>query len=82
MSLRSSRILLYVMFLFLPAGSLPAQTSAGSLGQPTLKTTSRAVIVDVVVDTPKGEPVPSLRQQDFQVFEDGKPQTIDFFEEN
>jgi VWFA-related protein len=81
MSRRSSRILLCVTF-FLRAVSLPAQTSVGSPGQTTVKTTARAVVVDVVVDTAKGEPVPSLHQQDFQVLEDGKPQAINFFEEH
>lgn len=57
----------------------PEQTSAPT---PVFKTSTRAVIVDVVVDNGKGEPVPSLRKEDFRIFEDGKPQTIDFFEEH
>jgi len=48
---------------------------------PLLKENVRAVVVDVVVT--KGEqPISGLHQQDFQVIEDGKPQTIDFFEEH
>jgi VWFA-related protein len=34
------------------------------------------------VDNGKGEPVPALRKEDFRISEDGKPQTIDFFEEH
>jgi len=63
--------------------SLRAQTAASSAQAPVplLKENVRAVIVDVVVT--KGEqPIAGLHQQDFQVIEDGKPQTIDFFEEH
>ena len=62
---------------------LCARTGApGTQGPvPLLKENVRAVVVDVVVT--KGEqPVAGLHQQDFQVIEDGKPQTIDFFEEH
>jgi VWFA-related protein len=38
--------------------------------------------VDVVVTQGKGEPVVGLRKDDFQVSEDGRPQTISFFEEH
>jgi VWFA-related protein len=44
--------------------------------------TTNAVVVDVVVTKGSGEPVLSLQKQDFAVTEDGKPQTIDFFEEH
>jgi VWFA-related protein len=48
---------------------------------PSYQTTTRAVAVDVVV-TQGDQPVLGLPRQSFQVFEDGKPQTIDFFEEH
>ncbi|MGB8261106.1 MAG: VWA domain-containing protein [Terracidiphilus sp.] len=48
----------------------------------TLKATAQAVVVDVVVTTPSGDPVPRLAQAQFQVLEDGKPQNIDLFEEH
>jgi VWFA-related protein len=51
-------------------------------GIPVFTTQARDVIVDVVVTGGKGEPVTGLRKQDFEVFEDGKPQSIDFFEEH
>jgi VWFA-related protein len=47
-----------------------------------LKTTTRAVVVDVVVTGSNGTSVGSLDQRSFSVLEDGKPQTIDFFEEH
>ncbi len=47
---------------------------------PILRTTSREVVVDVVVTKGNDDPVLGLRQQDFNIMEDGKPQNIDFFE--
>jgi VWFA-related protein len=70
------------MLFFLPMAFLSAQTPAGSPAPPILKTTTREVVVDVVVTQGKGEAVSGLRKEQFQVFEDGKPQTIDFFEEH
>lgn len=49
---------------------------------PTLKTTARLAVVDVVVTDASGNPVPGLRKEDFKVLEDGKPQTISVFEEH
>ncbi len=45
-----------------------------------LHATTRRVVVDVVVTGPDGKPFPGLRQQDFQVTEDRKPQSIRAFE--
>jgi VWFA-related protein len=47
-----------------------------------LRTNTQAVSIDVVVSKGNDEPVLALHRQDFQVFEDGKPQTIDLFEEH
>ncbi len=47
----------------------------------TLKVSTRAVVVDVVVTDAKGHPVKGLPLQDFQVTEDGKPQTLRSFRE-
>ena len=49
-------------------------------GQPTLKTTVRQVLLDVVVTDGKNHPITGLRQEDFLVLEDGEPQKIVFFE--
>ncbi len=46
----------------------------------TLKVTARNVLVDVVVSDKRDQPVSGLQKEDFQIFEDGKPQTITFFE--
>ncbi len=46
------------------------------------KATTREVVVDLVVSGGKGEAVTGLRKEQFQVLEDGKLQTIAFFEEH
>jgi len=48
---------------------------------PTFKVSTKAVVVDVVVTDSKGHPVRGLSQQDFQLAEDNKPQTVRYFRE-
>jgi VWFA-related protein len=59
--------------------AVPSPTPANA---PNFKTTTREVVLDVVVTKVNGDPVASLGKQDFAVEEDGKPQSIDFFEEH
>jgi len=59
-----------------------ADQSANQNQTPTLRTNARAVVVDVVVTKGNDEPVTALRKQDFTVLEDGKPVTVDYFEEH
>lgn len=63
------------------AARLVAQ-SGQAAPAPVFKTGARTVVVDVVVNNQKGDPVPALRKEHFLVLEDGKPQAIDFFEEH
>jgi VWFA-related protein len=49
---------------------------------PIYQANAQAVIVDVVVTGGSDETVPNLSRQQFEVKEDGKTQTIDFFEEH
>jgi VWFA-related protein len=64
--------------------SLQSQTAPPDSGSAvaTIKTKVGLVLVDVVVTNGKGDAVTGLRKQDFEVFEDGKPQTISTFEEH
>jgi VWFA-related protein len=58
----------------------PAQ-QRGVASVPTFQANANLVLVDVVVRD-KGKPAEGLRLPDFQVLEDGKPQTITVFEEH
>jgi len=75
------------MFLFLVLCA-PLATAAQGGAQnnktpiPTLKSRVRLVLVDVVVTNSKGESVPGLHKSDFEISEDGTPQTISNFEEH
>jgi VWFA-related protein len=65
------------------ACSLPAQTTATpdtETSAATLKLNVRTVLIDLVVTDKNDRAVPGLQKEDFQVFEDGKPQSISFFE--
>ena len=48
----------------------------------TLRITSRAVLVDVTVTDHDGNPVTGLKQDAFTVLDQGKPETISYFEEH
>lgn len=64
--------------------SLYSQTATPDAGQAvaTLKAKARLVLVDVVVTNGKGEAVTGLHKGDFEIEEEGKPQTISSFEEH
>jgi len=65
----------------LPAPAAPPIGNASPAPEITFKATTRIVVEDVVVTDSRGHPVKGLRQQDFQLTEDGKPQNIRAFEE-
>jgi VWFA-related protein len=73
-------------FLLLPfvVVSLRSQTAAPNAGKTvaTFQANARVVVVDVVATNGKGEPVPGLHKEDFEVLEEGAPQTIATFEEH
>ena len=69
--MRPIQPILLALTLTLPA---TAQT-------PTLKVYSRETIVDVTVTDAKGNPVHGLKQDDFTLKEDNKPQPIRSFHE-
>lgn len=59
-----------------------AQSNVDSAPLPPLQINVRNVLVDVVVTDKKGAAVHGLHKEDFQVFENGKPQKAEFFEEH
>jgi len=74
-------VLLAVIFVCIPGFS--QDTSANPKDkQTTFRSNVRVVLVDVIVTDSKDEPVTALPQEQFQVFEDGKPQTLASFEEH
>lgn len=69
-----------------PAGNDPASTSNAASYQDlstfTLKQEVRNVVIDVTVTDKHGQPVPSIDKSHFQIFENGVPQDMAFFEEH
>ncbi len=84
MRLRPVVLLCSAAILSVPgsAASAAERPAASQPQAPVYRTHARDVVVDVVVTKGADEPVGGLRAQDFQVLEDGKPQSIDFFEEH
>ena len=65
-----------------PFPSLPADGSSPTGSMITLKSRAQVVALDVVVTDPKsGHTIKGLTRDDFQVREDGKPQTVTYFDE-
>jgi VWFA-related protein len=58
----------------------PPPTAEGNPSNPVFRTTTRLVQVDVVVTDKQGRPVSGLKQPDFTVLQDGKPQQIHAFD--
>jgi VWFA-related protein len=56
-----------------------ASAGADSPDQPVFRAGINFVRVDVIATDRQGNPVDGLTKDDFEVFEDGKPQTIDTF---
>ena len=56
--------------------------TTSSAPENTLKVSSRAVLVDVIVTDKNGNAVKGLKQGDFRVLEQGKKQSISYFEEH
>jgi VWFA-related protein len=67
--------------------TLAAQSASPATTQPAekqlapfvFKTSSRLVVVDVVVTNSKGEPISDLQAEDFVIMEDGAPQPVRSF---
>lgn len=78
-------LIVLALLSFLPAGasaqsgSAGAGTAAPQQPQTVLKTSTRLVVVDVVATDSKGAPVTDLKESDFVVMEDGRPQRLGSF---
>jgi len=58
-----------------PQGGVPPPQG----GAPTFRTGVNIVRVDVIVADEKGKPVTDLAKEEFEIVEDGRPQTIELF---
>jgi VWFA-related protein len=77
------RGLLWIALSCFAVGSVFPQTAdRPNPSNLTFKARTQIVVEDVVVTDRKGHPVDGLRKEDFQIFEEGKPQTIVSFEEH
>jgi len=63
------------------SGASATNQASPQTSVPTIKVTTRETVVDVTVTDAKGDPVHGLKQADFTVKEDGKPQPIRSFAE-
>ncbi len=79
---RRAACLMCYALLPLCAASLFSQTVPSDPRVATFRAEARLVLLDVVVTNGKGEPIPGLHREDFQVTEDGKPQNVSVFEEH
>src|SRR5271163_4522579 len=73
---------LQALIFLLVALTLHSQPAPDSPKVPTFQAKARVVIEDVVVTNNKGEPIPGLHKEDFEISEDSTPQTIATFEEH
>jgi VWFA-related protein len=82
--LRSARRLtLHLLLLIYGLHALDLPASAQSSEKtPTFHSKVRVVLVNVVVTDGKNQPVTGLQPDDFQVFDDGVPQTLASFEQS
>jgi VWFA-related protein len=79
--LRRYSFLLVALFL---TSLLSSQTTPAGISHTAaaFQSNVRVVLLDVVVSDGNGNPVTGLAQEDFRVFEDGKPQRIASFKEH
>ncbi|HEY3767842.1 MAG TPA: VWA domain-containing protein [Candidatus Angelobacter sp.] len=61
-----------------PGAAGPAQQSVAA-PLPVLKVKTRMVVIDVVAQDSKGNPISNLKKEDLTVLEDGKPQSLSIF---
>jgi VWFA-related protein len=74
-------LLALVVFVFLATRPTSSQTPSSDASKqlPTIKVRTGLVLVPTIVTDRSGAHVPGLKQEDFAVLENGKPQQISFF---
>src|ERR1700680_1173750 len=81
MSLRVCLCLALVLSLFAIQGvaQQPASSQPAASPQPPIRVQVNEVLVPVTVTDEKGRFVSNLNKQDFEILDEGKPQSIEFF---
>ena len=79
--MRFSIQLAFIAALALSCGAMAQEKPVASTGPFTFRAQAKLVVVDVVVTDRDHHPVHDLKQRDFSILEDHKPQTINSFEE-
>lgn len=64
------------------AKTAPAQEQGGNASTATLRVNSRVVLTDVVVTDKDDHPVHGLKESDFQIFDNGRAEKLNAFEEH
>jgi VWFA-related protein len=77
--MRNRSFLAFAVSILLFSACSPAQTATGDKPALTLKLQAREVMLPVTVRDKKGALVTNLKQSDFTLTEDGRPQTIKSF---
>lgn len=75
---RATLALLLLFSIFLPLPLVGAQTKPADDKDEVVRITTNLVQIDAVV-TKDGKPVPNLKAEDFEIYEDGRKQTITSF---
>jgi Ca-activated chloride channel homolog len=70
-----------VALAFAAAGTVAAVTTLGLAGQQRFKAGVDLVQFSVVLTDKQGTPITGLKPEDFEILEEGKPQTISYFTE-
>ncbi|HWB85526.1 MAG TPA: VWA domain-containing protein [Bryobacteraceae bacterium] len=78
--MRTCSLLLFLVFAAAAQQRPPAQAAVPSAPNVKFSANSNLVIVDVTVKDKAGKPIEGLKQNDFTVLEDGKPQNVSVFE--
>ena len=77
---RAALVCSLVIGAALPRAQTPAPASAGEApAQDRFRSKTELVVLQVAVVDGHGKFVPGLREDDFAVYEDGKPQTVTYF---
>ena len=78
--MRKTRIALVPVLLLITAALVSTQDPpAPQAAQPTFRAGVNLVRVDVIVTDKDGTPVTDLKQEEFEIVEEGRTQTIDLF---